>query len=156
MTAPAGPTVPGSTRIHGNALAFKLGDNDVDYWMDFQKVALTNDDSDNGTTTFYDAAHGGSRLWYFDVTVVQSTETTSAWRWMWDKVGQEVAFTYAPHGNATATADQPHFIGTCKVKHRPVLGGEAQVEGDYTADAQIDIIGTPTLDDGSSSGGGSS
>lgn len=138
----------GSTRIKGNALKLTFGSPGEDYWADQTSVVLENEEKGSGVTTFEDAAAGGSRQWFFTLSAIQSTQATSFWRYLWDNEGAEVAFTYAPHGNETPSADQPHFVGMCKVGPKPSVGGDADREGEYTFETRLDVTSGPTLDDG--------
>lgn len=147
------PDTKGSKRIKGNALAFKLGEDDTNYWMDLTSCELENEEKDSDTVTFYDAAHSGEeRRWFFTVEAVQSTDENSFWRWCWDHTDEEVAFTYAPHGNDEASKDKPHFSGHCKLKERPSIGGDAGEDEEYTFESELELTSGPHLDDGSGSG----
>ncbi len=139
----------GSTRIKGNALYLNFGSPGTDYKCDATSVVLQSDDSNSGVTTFCDAANPEQgRQWSFAISAIQSTQKSSFWRYLWDNVGSEVAFTYAPHGNSTASQDKPHFIGTVKIPQRPQIGGDASVDGEYTFDISLTVETGPVLDDG--------
>ena len=136
-----------STRIKANALLLSI--DGTDYWADFSSVVMQSEDASADVTTFYDASLGGRRDFYFTVSGVQSTATTSFWRAMWDDAGTEVAFIYAPHGNAAASSSQPHFTGTVRIPARGAfqLGGEASADGTFAFDGVcMDIVGEVTLD----------
>jgi hypothetical protein len=136
-----------STRIKANALLLSIGG--VDYWADFSSVVLQSEDASADTNTFYDSASGGRRDFYLTVGGVQSTEATSFWRAMWTGAGTEVAFIYAPHGNATESADKPHFKGTVRLPAKGALqlGGESSADGTFAFDGvRMDIVGDVTLD----------
>lgn len=136
-----------STRIKANALLMSI--DAVDYWADFSSVVMQSEDASADVTTFYDASLGGRRDFYFTVSGVQSTEAASFWRAMWSDAGTEVAFIYAPHGNATASADKPHFTGNVRIPARGAfqLGGEASADGTFSFDGvRMDIVGDVTLD----------
>jgi len=136
-----------STRIKANAL--KMTIDAIDYWADFSSVMMQSEDAASDVNTFYDASLGGRRDFYFTVSGVQSTESTSFWRSMWDDAGTEVAFIYAPHGNATESADKPHFKGTVRIPARGafMIGGEASADGTFSFDGvRMDIVGDVTLD----------
>lgn len=138
-----------STRIKGNKLALKFGD--TDHWADATSVVLDNEEGESDVVTFYDAANpGNNRQWFFELSAIQSTEQNSFWRYLWENTGEEVAFTYAVHGNETPSADQPHLIGIVKIGPKPALGGDASETGTYTFDTRLDVVGTPTIDDGTS------
>lgn len=138
-----------SQKIKGNKLALKLGAGvgAKDYWADLSACTLQNEDSDD-VLTFYDASMGGVKQWFFEITAVTSTATESFWRYVWENTGAEVAFTFAPHKNETASAEQPHFIGTVKIPAKPSMGGEASLNGAFTFETRFDVIGEPTLDVG--------
>lgn len=131
-----------STRIKGAALALKI--DGTDFWADATSVKLENEDGD--ITTFYDASIGGGKQYYFTVSAIQSTAASSFWSYVWANSGEDgIEFTYAPHGNATATADQPHFEGTLRIGAKPVIGGDAGTNTTYVFDTRFDINGVPTL-----------
>lgn len=137
----------GSTRIKGNKLGFKLGTPAKDHWADISSCTLVGEDSD-GVLTFEDAANGGGQDWHFEISAIQSTDSESFWRMLWEQTGDEVAFTYAPKGNETPSATEPHFIGMVKIGKKPQIGGEASIKGEYTFDYQLEVVGQPTLDTG--------
>lgn len=135
-----------STRIKANALKFTLSGDD--YWPDLSMVELASEDASADVNTFYDASLGGRRDFYFTVSGVQSTASTSFWYKMWTLAGTEVAFVYAPHGNATASATQPHFTGFVRVpaKGAFTLGGSASPDGTFGFDGvRMDVVGDITV-----------
>lgn len=133
----------GSTRIKGNKLGLTVGA--TNFWCDASSVVLDNEESDSDVTTFCDAAEGGARTWFFTITAIQSTQAGSFWRYLWANSGNEVSFVYAPHGNTTATEDQPHFTGTLKVGPKPSVGGEAGTNTTFTFETRLDVIGEPSM-----------
>ena len=136
-----------STRIKANALLLSI--DGTDYWADFSSVVMQSEDASADVTTFYDASLGGRRDFYFTVSGVQSVEAASFWRAMWADAGSEVAFVYAPKGNATAGADAPHFTGTVRIPAKGAfqLGGEASADGTFAFDGvRMDIVGDVTID----------
>lgn len=138
----------GSTRIKGNALSLTFGTPGVEYRCDTTAVVLDNEEADSDVITFCDAAEGGSRTHFLTISAIQSTDPLSLWRYIWEHTGEEVPFTYAPHGNAVATTTQPHFVGTVKIGPKPPMGGEAGTNVTYTFETRWDVVGVPTLDDG--------
>lgn len=137
----------GSTRIKGTKLALTLGSPGTDYWADISSYLLDNEEADSDVTTFADAAEGGARQFRLTGSAIQSTDTASFWRYVWENTGEDVAFTLAPHGNATATEAQPHFVGTVTIGPKPAIGGEAGT-GSFTFDFEWDVVGEPTVDEG--------
>lgn len=132
-----------STRIKGTAL--KLVIDGVDHYADCTSVVLDNEEAAANVVTFADAAAGGSRTFFFTISAIQSTDTTSFWRDLWDSTGTIVDYTYAPHGNVTPTTSQPHFEGTVKIPAKPSIGGEAGIDTEYTFEVRMDCQETPTL-----------
>lgn len=138
--------MPTSTRIKANALTLTI--DGVDYAADFSSVVMQSEDASADVTTFYDAALGGRRDFYFTVAGVQSTAASSFWREMWDNAGDEVAFIYAPNGGV-AGANTPHFTGTVRLPAQGalMLGGDASPDGTFAFDGvRMDIVGDVTLD----------
>lgn len=136
----------GSTRIKGAALSLSFGG--TDYWADVTKLTLENEAQDSAAVTFKDAGTDGARQYIIKGSAIQSLDTSSFWRYAWENVGETVAYRYAPAGNITASADQPHFIGTVKVGSRPLVGGEAGASNEYTFDFEWNCQESPTLDGG--------
>lgn len=106
-----------STRIKASNIVFKIGA--TDYACDANMVELTLDDAPGDVQTFCETRVGGQ--WALQLDGITSGEDTSLYRILWDNFGTEVAFTIAPNGNATATADQPHYEGTVVFDQLPPL-----------------------------------
>lgn len=132
-----------STRIKGTAL--KLVIDGTDHYADCTSVVLDNEEAAANVVTFADAAAGGSRTFFFTISAIQSTDTTSFWRDLWANTGDIVDYTYAPHGNTTPTTSQPHFEGTVKIPAKPSIGGEAGIDTEYTFEVRMDCQEEPTL-----------
>ena len=106
-----------STRIKATNIVFKIGS--TDYACDANMVELTLDDAPGDVQTFCEVRVGGQ--WTLQLDGITSGEDTSLYRVLWDNFGSEVAFTIAPNGNATASADQPHYTGTVVFDQLPPL-----------------------------------
>lgn len=75
------------------------------------------------------------------VTGFQDTAATSLWTALWDNPGVPLTITYAPHGNASPSASQPHFTATGYAETVPDLGGAA---GEYFVfDLNLILDGKP-------------
>lgn len=131
----------GSTRIKGSALALSIGG--TDYWADATSVLLDNEEASDDVKTFADSTR---RQEYFTIGAIQSTATGSFWSFVRENVGVEIPARYAVHGNAVATADEPHVLCTIKFLAPPPLGGE--FEATYTFETRADVVGETTLDRG--------
>lgn len=132
-----------TTRIKGVALTLKFGA--TDYKADVTACTLTNEEADSDVVTFEDAAGEGARKFLLNITAIQSTDTASFWRYVWDNAGSTVAYVYAPHGNTTASATQPHFTGNVKVGPKPTIGGEAGAGKTFTFETSWECTDTPTM-----------
>jgi hypothetical protein len=106
-----------STRIKASNIVFKIGT--TDYACDANMVELTLDDAPGDVQTFCEVRVGGQ--WSLQLDGIVSGEDTSLYRVLWDNFGSEVAFTIAPNGNATPSADQPHYTGTVIFDQLPPL-----------------------------------
>jgi hypothetical protein len=137
-----------STRLQGKALSLTFGG--VEYFADVTSIELTNADSDGSATTFADIAGGGAKTYSFKISAIQSTQTSSFWRFAWDHLNQTIPYRYSVWGNPVPTPDQPHFTGTLYISERPSIGGDAKKGGaDYTFDVTWDTVeDEPTLDTG--------
>lgn len=142
----------GSIRIKGTKLGLKLGSDAAakDFWADITSYKLAPADrADKGSlTTFEDASAGDGKGYKLTFTAAQSTSKTSLWHFAWDNVGEQVAATLAPHGNATPSVEQPHFIFTVEIGQRPDLGGDAGSANEFSFDAEWEVVGSVVLDDG--------
>lgn len=137
----------GSTRIKGKALGFKLGTPAKDYWADNISCVLDNEEKDADVVTFADVDGDGARQFFLAVSGITSTDIDSFWRYVWENAGDaEVPFVFAPHGNAVATAAQPHFTGNCTIGPKPAIGVEAANTSQF--ETRFDVDGVPTLDTG--------
>lgn len=134
-----------STRIKGNAL--KLTINGTDYYADCISVVLENEEATSNVVTFADAAAGGNWQWFFTIEAIQSGDTTSFWREMWDIAGDTTAIDYEfnPWGLATPTTSKPSFEGTVILKQPPSIGGTASTTDEYTFTVRLDCQETPSL-----------
>lgn len=136
-----------STRIKGKALMLEL--EGQDYWADLTSAVIKNEEADEDTVTFEDAAQaGGARKWLMELAAIQSTDPTSFWSLAWDQTGEEVPYIYAPHGNETPTAAKPHFTGQLTIGPPPDLGGEAGRTNTYTFETVFELSAKPVKDTG--------
>lgn len=133
-----------STRIKGTALMLKIAN--VDFYCDVVSCTITNEEAETDVVTFCDAAAGGARQFYLNITAIQSTDTASLWSYIWDNTGETATFAYAPHGNAVVTSAQPHITGSVVIGPPPTIGGEAGTKSTYTFESVWEIVGTPVLD----------
>jgi hypothetical protein len=142
------------TRMKGKGIVFTY--EGTEYQCDLTSVVLEKGSADtaatDGTLTFCDvgtsAADGD--VWKMNITALQSTDYTpekALHALIWDlaKVGGEMAFVFAPHGNADASQNQPHFTGSVLVKEGsyPSVGGDAGEDAwtfDYEFEVKDDLV----------------
>lgn len=122
-----------STRIKASNIVFKIGA--TDYACDANMVELTLDDAPGDVQTFCETRVGGQ--WALQLDGITSGEDTSLYRILWDNFGTEVAFTIAPNGNATATADQPHYEGTVVFDQLPPLSLTSNEVSKFSVTLQV-------------------
>lgn len=131
-----------ATKYKGKNLSLKVGT--TEYNMDLTSVVLQNEEADDDATTFADLAAGGAVQWFFEIEGVADYGTGSLWTFLWESAGDSgVAFTFAPYGNATPSATQPHFTGTLNVGSKPPVGGTANEV--FSFEARLDVDGEPTM-----------
>lgn len=136
-----------SNRIKGKALRLTL--DGEDHWADLTACRIDNEEADDDTVTFQDAAQeGGARQWFMEITAIQSTDPTSFWSLVWDSSGTKVPYVYAPHGNETPSPTQPHFVGVLEIGPPPAIGGEAGRTTTYTFETRFDLEAKPVKDTG--------
>jgi hypothetical protein len=134
-----------SNRIKGNALKLTLGG--TDYYADCISVMLENEEAASNVVTFADAATGGAYQWFFTITAVQSYDSTSFWKKMWDMAGgsTNIAYVFNPWGLATPTTTKPNFTGNVRLKKKPNIGGTASITDEYTFDVRLECQEEPTV-----------
>ena len=134
-----------STRIKGNALKLTLAG--TDYYADCISVMLENEEATSNVVTFADAAAGGSWQWFFTIEAVQSYDSTSFWKKMWDIAGgsTNIAYVFNPWGVTTPTTTKPNFTGNIRLKQPPAIGGTASTTDEYTFTIRLDCQETPTV-----------
>lgn len=146
-----------SARLKANNILFQLnttGSTYKDFSWDLISFAVKSEDASNDQTTFLDATLGGAVDVYAEAEMIQSTESTSLWQYLYSNPGKELLFRYSPWGTGTAagnanTADKPGYTGTIRLPRllAPGLGGAASVDGTFGSDTvRFDIVGSLTVD----------
>jgi len=129
--------------------ALKITIDSVEYTGKISNGSVTAADSQNSFVTFEDAAAGGLKDWFLNLTLAQDAATGALWRKIWDETGTDVPFELRPYGNATPTATEPHFTGTATISlpDGDVLGGDADADPTavQTVTVQWKCLAKPTL-----------
>ena len=125
-----------STRLTGKTLKLEL--DNIDYYGEISEYEFYQDEKNSNTVTFGDAMSGKSGQDKLKIKFTQSVASASLHQLIMDNPGKEnVAFTLAPCGNETPSADAPHFVGIATFPAlRPSLGLAAGDE-DGTAEAEL-------------------
>lgn len=108
--------MPASTRIKANSIIFKIAA--VDYAFDTTKVELTLGDADGGAPRTF-CQPEAEQQWQLSVEGLMSGQAASLYRALFAAYETDVAFIIAPHGNAVASATQPHYTGTVTINNLP-------------------------------------
>ena len=123
-----------STRIKAQNIVFKIGT--TDHACDATSVNLELGDAPGDVRTFCEVSVG--KHWTLNLEGITSGAADSLYRILWDNYGTEVAFTIAPHGNATATASQPHYEGTVIFSELPPLALTAGETATFSVALEVD------------------
>ena len=106
-----------STRIKAQNIVFKIGS--TDYACDANGVTLELGNAPGDVQTFCETRVGGQ--WTLKLDGIVSGEDTSLYQVLWTNFGTTATFTIAPNGNASPSADQPHYKGTVVFDQLPPL-----------------------------------
>lgn len=106
-----------STRITAQNILFKIAG--TDYACDANSVVLELGDAPGDVQTFCEVRTGGE--WALTLAGITSGEASSLYQVLWTNFGSDATFIIAPNGNATASADEPHYEGTVVFNQLPPL-----------------------------------
>lgn len=121
-------------RIKGKSIVFKV--DNVDYAGGVSNVVFSSAVGKLGFGNYEDSLD-----YTCAVTGFQDGASNSLHTYLWDNPGVSIDIVYAPYGNATATANQPHFTATGYAETIPAVGGAA---GEYFVyDLNIILDGKP-------------
>lgn len=91
------------------------------------KAVITSAPAESDFMSFAEAAAGGARDYMLNLIIAQDHASSTLWDLIWTGAGTEIDGVYAPYGNETPSAGQPHysFSATVKEPDGDFLGGEA-------------------------------
>lgn len=119
-----------------------------EYTAEVSNVRVTSAEGESDFVTFAEAAAGGARDYALAITLAQDAATGSLWTEIFDNAGTDVAYTVMPYGNASPSATEPHFTGTCTITEPDgdLLGGEANKSNTarMTVEVAFPCTGKPT------------
>lgn len=122
-----------STRIKAQNIVFKIGT--TDYACDANAVVLELGDAPGDVQTFCEVRVGGE--WSLQLDGITSGDDDSLYQVLWNNFGSTVAFTIAPYGNATPSADQPHYKGTVVFDQLPPLNLTSNEVSQFSVTLQV-------------------
>lgn len=129
-----------ATKLKGKGLSLKI--DDVDYRVDLMSIELKNEEADDDATTFADLDDGGAYQYYLEGEAVADYSGDDLHSLLWSNAGDtDIPFVFAPLGNETPSATQPHWTGTLNFGQRPTIGGTANET--FTFEFRLDINGVP-------------
>jgi hypothetical protein len=123
-----------STRIQAQNIIFKIGS--TAYECDATMVDLTLGDAPGDVQTFCEQRVGGE--WALSLEGIVSGDATSLYRVLWANFGSTAAFTIAPNGNTTPTANTPHYEGTVKFNELPPLSLTSNNTSTFSVTLRVD------------------
>lgn len=120
----------------------------IDRSDEVSKCVITAGPTDADFMSFTEARSGGGRDYGLDLTIAQDHAAGTLWDLIWTSPGTLADIVYAPYGNETATAAQPHYAGPAKVAEPDgdFLGAEATdaLTGVATIEVSWAFVGKPT------------
>lgn len=122
-----------STRIKAQNIVFKIGT--TDYACDATAVVLELGDAPGDVQTFCETRIGGQ--WSLTLTGITSGDDDSLYQVLWSNFGSTAAFTIAPNGNASPSADQPHYKGTIVFDQLPPLNLTSNEVSQFTVALEV-------------------
>ena len=123
-----------STRIKAQNIKFLIGA--TEYACDATVVNLELQDAPGDVQTFCEQRVGGE--WALTLEGITSGDATSLYRVLWANFGSTATFTIAPNGNATASADEPHYEGTVKFDQLPPLALNSNETATFSVTLTVD------------------
>ena len=123
-----------STRIKAQNIIFKIGA--TAYECDATMVDLQLGDAPGDVQTFCEQRVGGE--WTLTLEGIVSGDAASLYRVLWANFGSTAAFTIAPNGNTTPTADKPHYEGTVKFTELPPLSLSSNNTSTFSVSLLVD------------------
>lgn len=128
-------------KVQPRLISLLMGDSgsETDRSNEVSSAIISSAASDSDFVTFADARSGGARDYTLKLTLAQDHTTGTLWDEIWSSAGDEISGVYAPYGNTTASATQPHYEFTAVVSEPDgdFLGADA--DSSTTAVATVDV-----------------
>ena len=105
-------------RLKGKSIVFKVGA--TDYAGSVKAVTFKSAVGELGFGDYTESLDFTA-----EITGFQDFASSGLWSTLWGTPGASISLTFAPHGNATASANQPHFTATGYAETIPDIGGTA-------------------------------
>lgn len=112
--------------------ALRLYVDGTEFTSSVSDVRIVAGEKDTDFVSFSEAAAGGAREYFLNLTLKQNTDTSSLWDYIWTQAGTDVAVVVWPNGQnttnpATPTTTYPSVTGTVSIREPDgdLLGGTA-------------------------------
>jgi hypothetical protein len=132
-----------STRIKAQNIKFTIAG--TDYACDATSVVLELGDAPGDVQTFCEVRVGGE--WALNLEGITSGDATSLYQVLWNNFGSTATFSIAPNGNASPSADQPHYEGTVVFDELPPLNLTSNEVSAFAVTLQVKNTGLDTAND---------
>lgn len=129
--------MPSTSAVTPRLISLKIAATDVSDQI--SRAFISSAEGESDFLTFAAARSGGNRDYTLALTIVQDHAVGTLWDTVWTGAGTEVAGVYAPYGNPTPSATQPHYTFTAIVSEPDgeFLGAEA--DASVTAVATVEV-----------------
>ena len=106
------------SRLKGKSIVFKVGG--TDYAGSVKSVVFSSEVGELGFGDYSDSLDYSAAI-----TGFQDFAANSLWTQLFANPGASLSLVFAPHGNATPSASEPHFTATGYAETVPDMGGAA-------------------------------
>jgi hypothetical protein len=127
-------------RVKANSITITV--DSVNHTADLSSIMLQSEEASSDVTSFADAASGGARDFFIEMSGITSTDVTSFFMVCWNNPGDEVPFSLA-----TTSSDAGAWTGTLRIPAAGSLpfGGDASADGTFSwSGVRFDVVGVPT------------
>lgn len=129
-------------RVNPRLLVLEMGAAaaETDRSLELSKIEFHSAEADVEFVSFEEARQGGARTYTAQLTIAQDHATGTLWTEIWDNAGETLSGIYAPYGNATPSASQPHysFVATISEPDGLLMGGEATSSTRAVASVEVE------------------
>ena len=133
-------------KLNADTLALAFGEPGTDYSGDIKRAEIVP--SDKKDLSYGELARGDTQDFTLSLEIFEDLASGGLWRFLYDNAGETVAAVIRPYGNASASASEPFIVGDVKIRTKPGVGGEASLDGRFTASVDLVFADGFELDEG--------